>query len=89
MCWVALDIPPPVFLDQLRSAFDPLTFWLGMIKAPFFAFVIAMVGCHAGLEVERSAESVGHYTTASVVRSIFLVIVIDAAFSVLFAKLHV
>jgi phospholipid/cholesterol/gamma-HCH transport system permease protein len=89
MCWVALDISPPVFLDQLRSAFDPLTFWLGVIKAPFFAFVIAMVGCHAGLEVERSAESVGHYTTASVVRSIFLVLVIDAAFSVLFAKLHV
>lgn len=89
MCWLTLDITPPVFLDQLRGAFNPLTFWLGVIKAPFFAFVIAMVGCHAGLEVERSAESVGHYTTASVVRSIFLVIVIDAAFSVLFAELHV
>jgi phospholipid/cholesterol/gamma-HCH transport system permease protein len=89
MCWIALDISPPVFLEQLRGAFDPLTFWLGVIKAPFFAFVIAMVGCHAGLEVERSAESVGHYTTASVVRSIFLVLVIDAAFSILFAEIHV
>jgi phospholipid/cholesterol/gamma-HCH transport system permease protein len=89
MCWVALDISPPTFLDQLKGALDPLTFWLGVIKAPFFAFVIAMVGCHAGLEVQRSAESVGHYTTASVVRSIFLVIVIDAAFSLLFAALHV
>jgi phospholipid/cholesterol/gamma-HCH transport system permease protein len=89
MCWVSLDISPPVFLEQLRGAFNPLTFWLGVIKAPFFAFVIAMVGCHAGLEVERSAESVGHYTTASVVRSIFLVLVIDAAFSILFAELHV
>ncbi len=89
MCWVTLGITPPVFLDQLHGALNPLTFWLGVIKAPFFAFVIAMVGCHAGLEVERSAESVGHYTTASVVRSIFLVIVIDALFSILFAELHV
>jgi phospholipid/cholesterol/gamma-HCH transport system permease protein len=89
LCWLALDITPPVFLDQLRSALYPLTFWLGVIKSPFFAFVIAMVGCHAGLSVERSAESVGHFTTMSVVRSIFLVIVIDAAFSVVFAQLNV
>jgi len=89
MCWAALGIAPPAFLAQLKDAFDPLTFWLGVIKAPFFAFVIAMVGCHAGLKVERSAESVGRFTTASVVRSIFLVIVIDAAFSILFAELHV
>ncbi|MGH7073807.1 MAG: MlaE family lipid ABC transporter permease subunit [Stellaceae bacterium] len=89
MCWVALGITPPVFLAQLHSAFYPLTFWLGVIKAPFFAFVIAMVGCHSGLQVERSAESVGRFTTASVVRSIFLVIVIDAAFSILFAEFHV
>ena len=89
MCWIALDITPPVFLDQLHGALNPLTFWLGVIKAPFFAFVIAMVGCHGGLEVERSAESVGHNTTASVVRSIFLILVLDAGFSVLFAKLHV
>jgi phospholipid/cholesterol/gamma-HCH transport system permease protein len=89
MCWAALGIAPPAFLDQLRGALYPLTFWLGVIKAPFFAFVIAMVGCHAGLRVERSAESVGRHTTASVVRSIFLVIVIDAAFSILFAELNV
>jgi phospholipid/cholesterol/gamma-HCH transport system permease protein len=89
MCWLALDISPPAFIDQLKGALNPLTFWLGVIKAPFFAFIIAMVGCHAGLEVERSAESVGHFTTASVVRSIFLVIVVDAAFSILFATLHV
>ena len=89
MCWLALDITPPVFLDQLHGALNPLTFWLGVIKAPFFAFVIAMVGCHGGLEVERSAESVGHHTTASVVRSIFLILVLDAGFSILFAKLHV
>jgi phospholipid/cholesterol/gamma-HCH transport system permease protein len=89
MCWLTLDITPPVFLDQLRTALYPLTFWLGVIKAPFFAFVIAMVGCHAGLVVERSAESVGRFTTMSVVRSIFLVIVIDSLFSILFSELNV
>ena len=89
MLWLTLDISPPVFLDQLRSALYPLTFWLGVIKSPFFAFVIVMVGCHAGLAVERSAESVGQFTTMSVVRSIFLVIVIDALFSIIFAELNV
>ena len=89
MLWFTLDITPTVFLDQLRSALYPLTFWLGVIKSPFFAFVIVMVGCHAGLAVERSAESVGKFTTMSVVRSIFLVIVIDAVFSILFAELNV
>ncbi len=89
MCWAALGITPPQYLAQLKGSFHVLTFWLGVIKAPFFAFVIALVGCHAGFEVQRSAESVGHYTTASVVRSIFLVIVIDAAFSILFAQLNI
>jgi phospholipid/cholesterol/gamma-HCH transport system permease protein len=89
MCWAVLDITPPQFVAQLKGSFHVLTFWLGVIKAPFFAFVIALVGCHAGFEVQRSAESVGHYTTASVVRSIFLVIVLDAAFSIVFARLHI
>ena len=65
------------------------TFWLGIIKAPFFAAAIALVGCHEGLSVERSAESVGRHTTRSVVQSIFLVIVIDAGFSVLFSWLGI
>jgi phospholipid/cholesterol/gamma-HCH transport system permease protein len=60
-----------------------------VLKAPFFAGTIALVGCHAGFRVSRSAESVGRLTTLSVVRSIFLVIVIDAAFSILFARLHI
>jgi phospholipid/cholesterol/gamma-HCH transport system permease protein len=89
MCWVVLGITPPIFLERLQTDVPHLDFWLGIIKAPFFAFVIAMVGCHAGFEVQRSAESVGHFTTASVVRAIFLVIVIDATFSILFVQLHV
>ncbi len=87
LCWVDLDIPPPVFLAELHRALAPETFWIGISKAPFFAGTIALVGCHEGLEVSRSAESVGRHTTRSVVHSIFLVIVLDAAFSIIFAWL--
>ena len=60
-----------------------------MIKAPIFAYVIALVGCHQGLKVSGSAESVGQRTTRSVVESIFIVIVLDAAFAVFFAELGI
>lgn len=89
MTWIALGIPLNEFLRELRDAISDWTFWLGVLKAPFFAASIAVVGCRRGLRVERSAESVGRATTGSVVESIFLVIVIDAAFSVLFAQLHI
>jgi phospholipid/cholesterol/gamma-HCH transport system permease protein len=62
-------------------------FWIGMVKAPVFAFLIALVGCYQGLSVGGSAESVGRLTTQSVVRSIFLVIVADALFSVVFSTI--
>ena len=61
--------------------------WIGMIETPFFAFVIAMVGCYHGLAVSGSAESVGRHTTQSVVWSIFLVIVLEAIFSIVFWQL--
>jgi phospholipid/cholesterol/gamma-HCH transport system permease protein len=62
-------------------------FWVGIVKAPVFALVIAMVGCHEGMKVRGSAADVGRSTTASVVQAIFWVIVIDAVFAVLFSKL--
>ncbi len=89
MSWAALGIPLAAFLRQLHDAILGWTLWLGLVKAPFFAATIALVGCHAGLRVSRSAESVGRLTTLSVVQSIFLVIVIDALFSILFSALHV
>ncbi len=89
MAWLELGIAPPLFLRQLHNAIGEWTFWVGVLKAPFFAATIALVGCHAGLMVSRSAESVGRLTTLSVVRSIFLVIIIDAAFSVLYARLGI
>jgi phospholipid/cholesterol/gamma-HCH transport system permease protein len=88
MAWTALGIPPEQFIRQLGDTLYQSTFVVGILKAPFFAAAIALVGCHCGLRVTRSAESVGRLTTVSVVQSIFLVIVLDAAFSILFARLH-
>jgi len=89
MCWGALDISPSLFLERLQGAISPWSFWVGIIKAPVFAFLIAMVGCLEGLRVTRSAESVGRQTTRSVVTGIFLVIVVDAMFSIFFATVGV
>ncbi len=85
MATVALDMSLIQFARQLQDAVQVTDFWVGMIKAPFFAFVIALVGCYEGLQVSRSAESVGRQTTRSVVESIFLVIVLDAMLSVFFS----
>ena len=89
MTWATLGISIPAFLEQLRGAITGWTLWVGVIKAPFFAAIIAMVGCYEGFNVSGSAESVGRLTTQSVVESIFLVIVADAAFSVLFSTLRI
>jgi phospholipid/cholesterol/gamma-HCH transport system permease protein len=89
MCAGALGIAPAQFLNQLGKAITFQTFLVGVCKAPVFAFVIAMVGCYEGLSVSGSAESVGRMTTRSVVVGIFLVIVFDALFSILFSYLRV
>jgi phospholipid/cholesterol/gamma-HCH transport system permease protein len=89
MTWGALGITVPQFLRQLHTALSGWTFWIGVIKSPFFAAIIALVGCYEGLRVGRSAESVGRQTTLSVVEAIFLVIVSDAAFSILFSMLQI
>ena len=89
MCYFQLGITVPVFVRQLHEAVNVNTFLVGMIKAPVFAYVIGMVGCYEGLNVERNAASVGKLTTRSVVESVFLVIVLDAGFSVIFSVLGV
>jgi phospholipid/cholesterol/gamma-HCH transport system permease protein len=89
MCYFDLSITIPAFLSQLRGAVINWTFWVGLIKAPVFACIIALVGCYQGLNVQRNAASVGKLTTQAVVESIFLVIVADAMFSILFSMLRV
>ncbi|HEY2009139.1 MAG TPA: MlaE family lipid ABC transporter permease subunit [Rhizomicrobium sp.] len=89
MCYFQLGITIPVFLRQLNEAVSVNTLLVGLIKAPVFAFVIALVGCYEGFQVERNAASVGLLTTRSVVEGIFLVIVLDAAFSIMFSVLGI
>ena len=84
MAWIALDISPATFIERLRDAIGLWSFWAGILKAPFFAFLIAMIGCYEGFQVTGSATSVGHRTTRAVVEAIFLVIIVDAAFSIFF-----
>jgi phospholipid/cholesterol/gamma-HCH transport system permease protein len=89
MCWSYLGITIPSFLRQLQSSLYAWTFWIGVLKAPFFAGIIALTGCYEGLRVTRSAESVGRLTTRSVVESIFLVILADALFTIIFTYLRI
>jgi phospholipid/cholesterol/gamma-HCH transport system permease protein len=89
MCYFDLGITIPAFMRQLHEAISVNTFLVGIIKAPVFAFVIGLVGCYEGLQVERNAASVGHLTTRSVVESIFLIIVLDAGFSIMFSILGI
>jgi phospholipid/cholesterol/gamma-HCH transport system permease protein len=89
MATSSLGFSFPQFLEQLRLAVAFNTFWVGLAKAPVFGLLIGIVGCYEGLKVEGGAESVGRMTTKSVVESIFLVIVADAAFSILFSRFHV
>lgn len=89
MSWASLDISIPTFLRQLRSSLPGWTFWIGVLKAPIFAGIISLTGCYEGLRVSRSAESVGRLTTRSVVESIFLIVVADAVFTVIFSYLGV
>ena len=89
MATVVLDISLVQFARQLNDAVPLWSFWVGIIKAPIFGFVIALVGCFEGFKVSRSAESVGLRTTAAVVEAIFIVIVLDAMFSVLFSVIGI
>jgi phospholipid/cholesterol/gamma-HCH transport system permease protein len=86
-----LDISPVMYMERLQQILEasPWHFWVGIIKAPFFAFLIATIGCFEGLRVSGSAESLGQRTTQSVVESIFTVIIADAAFSILFVNLDI
>lgn len=84
-----LDVSFDVFLHRLGEAVSLSSFLTGIGKAPVFAAIIALVGCYQGFQVSGSADSVGRQTTVSVVQSIFLVILADALFSVVFNWLKI
>lgn len=86
VAWFYGGMSPDIYIERLREALSITHFQVGMIKAPFMALVIGAVACTQGLAVKGSAESLGLETTASVVKSIFLVIVLDGLFAVFFAS---
>src|SRR5262245_3104347 len=81
-----LQVSPGQYLEHVHQAADTNDLLVGLIKAPVFAVFIAIIGCMHGMRVRGSAESVGHQTTRAVVKAIFLVIVLDALFSIFFEK---
>jgi phospholipid/cholesterol/gamma-HCH transport system permease protein len=86
--WLYGDISLDVFLARLRSAIAFNTFSVGLIKAPFMALVIGIIASIQGLAVQGSAESLGRNVTSSVVKSIFMVIVLDGFFAMFFAAIR-
>lgn len=87
MSWIELGISPALFRTRLVEGTDISHVIVGMVKAPVFAVIIGVVGCHAGMQVESNAESLGRMTSNAVVAAIFAVIVADAMFSVFFAQI--
>lgn len=89
MAWVELGISPGMFQTRLLEGTDIRHIWVGLVKAPVFAVIIGVIGCWAGLKVERDAESLGRMTSSAVVAAIFAVIVADAVFSIFFAQIGI
>jgi len=87
VAWSYGGMSPATFVERLKEAITITHFQVGMIKAPFMALVIGIVACAEGLRVQGSAESLGLQTTNSVVKSIFMVIVLDGIFAMFFASI--
>jgi len=87
VAWGYGGMSPESFLIRLQSAVSLHSFLIGMIKAPFMALVIGIISSIEGLAVEGSAESLGRQVTTSVVKSIFMVIVVDGFFTMFFASI--
>jgi phospholipid/cholesterol/gamma-HCH transport system permease protein len=82
-----VNIPPAQYLQRMQEAISSTTFWAGIVKAPVFAVLIAAVGTFRGMQVRGSSRELGRLTTVAVVQSIFLVILADALFAILFVKI--
>lgn len=84
--WIDLGIPPLTYIQRLQEVIPITDLWVGLVKAPVFGFIIALAGCFNGMLVQGNSEEVGTKTTAAVVQSIFMVIVLDAVFAVFFSQ---
>lgn len=88
VCWAALDISPVFFVERMRDTVSVHHFWVGMSKTPLLAVLIAMAGCRHGLSVGGDVESLGARVTTAVVQAIFMIILFDAVFAIIYMKLN-
>lgn len=86
--WIYSGIEPAIFVDRMRDAINLDTILVGLIKAPFMALAIGCIACSEGFRVGGSTESLGQRVTAAVVKSIFVVIVMDGIFAMFFAAIN-
>jgi phospholipid/cholesterol/gamma-HCH transport system permease protein len=89
LCRFLLNMPLTQYVTRVQEAITPTTFWVGLVKAPIFAMLIAMAGCYRGMQVRDSSRELGRLTTLAVVQAIFLVIFADAVFAVLFLEMGI
>jgi phospholipid/cholesterol/gamma-HCH transport system permease protein len=89
LCRFLLDMSLSQYFHRANEAISSTTFWVGFIKAPVFAMLIALAGCYRGMQVRGSARELGRLVTVAVVQAIFFVILADALFAVLFMKLNI
>jgi phospholipid/cholesterol/gamma-HCH transport system permease protein len=89
LCRYLLNIPLTQYISRVNDSIGPATFWVGVLKAPVFALLIALAGVYRGLQVSDSSRELGRLTTMAVVQSIFLVILADAVFAVIFMELGI
>lgn len=89
LCSFLLDMPLVQYIQRMQEAIGPWTFWVGIIKAPVFALLIAAAGTYCGMQVRGSSRELGRLTTVAVVMAIFLVILADALFAVLFMEIGI
>ena len=85
--WGALNLSPAFFVQRLLDNVGPRHFYLGMVKTPILAVIIASIGCRQGMEVGGDVEQLGRRVTSAVVQAIFSIIIVDAAFAMLFIQL--
>ncbi|MBU3028905.1 ABC transporter permease [Paracoccus marinaquae] len=87
MSWIELGISPAMFLARLSDV-EASNALVGLVKAPVFALIIGVIGCHAGMKVGKDADSLGRQTSTAVVNAIFAVIIADALFSIFFSEVN-
>ena len=89
LSWYLVDLPLSQYLERMQDAIASTTFWVGIAKAPVFAFLIAMIGTLRGMHLRGSSRELGCLTTVAAVQAIFLVILADAVFAVVFMELDI